>query len=196
MNWISPVTLTGKYVTLVPLSLDHLDDLIEAVKDGELWNLWYTKVPHPDNMETEIKRRLHLQEMSTMVPFVVIANNKVVGMTTYDHIEENAKRVEIGYTWYSKSIQKSSVNTESKLLLLTHAFENLKAISVTFWTSSYNHTSRKAIERLGAKLDGVLRNHRVFKNGLIGDTYTYSIIDSEWPVVKFNLNYKLDIYNK
>lgn len=196
MNWVNPVSLNGKYVTLVPLSLNHLDNLIEAVKDGELWNLWYTKVPHPDKMETEIKRRLNLQGMGTMVPFVVISNNKVIGMTSYDHIEANIKRLEIGSTWYSKSVQKSSVNTESKLLLLTHAFENLKAISVTFWTSSYNRASRRAIERLGAKLDGVLRNHRVFKNGLIGDTYAYSIIDNEWPVVKFNLNYKLDINNK
>ncbi len=196
MNWTNPVTLTGKYVTLVPLSLDHLNDLIEAVKDGALWNLWYTKVPHPDEMETEIIRRLHLQKAGSMLPFVVIANNKIVGMTNYDHIEANSKRLEIGFTWYSKSVQKSSVNTESKLLLLNHAFEDLKAIAVTFWTSSYNHTSRRAIERLGAKLDGILRNHRIFKNGLIGDTYTYSIINSEWPVVKFNLNYKLDIYNK
>ena len=196
MNWINPVTLTGKHVTLAPLSLNHLDDLIEAVKDGELWNLWYTKVPHPDNMEAEINRRIELQKIGTMLPFVVIANSKIVGMTTYDHIEASVKRLEIGYTWYSKTVQKSSINTESKLLLLTHAFESLKAISVTFCTSSYNHTSRQAIERLGAKLDGILRNHRVFKNGLVGDTYSYSIINSEWPIVKFNLNYKLDVYNK
>jgi RimJ/RimL family protein N-acetyltransferase len=191
MNWATPVTLSGEHATLVPLTIEHLEDLTTAIQDGELWNLWYTKVPKPEDMDTEIKRRLRLQDLGEMLPFVIIAQDQVVGMTTYMNIDAKCKRLEIGYTWYSKSVQKTAVNTECKLLLLTHAFEALGAVAVAFNTSSFNHASRTAIERLGAKLDGVLRNHRILPNGLIGDTYAYSIIDREWPIVKCNLNYKL-----
>ena len=197
MNYSQPLTLTGKYATLVPLSMTHCDDLIEAVKDGELWNVWYNAVPTPDDMAQEIERRLTLQTEHKMNAFAIIDNKtqKAVGMTTYLNIDEENRRVEIGYTWYKKSVQKTPMNTECKLMLLTHAFEKFNCIAVNLCTSTYNHNSRRAIERLGAKLDGILRNRVIqAKNGIIRDSCIYSIIDSEWPVVKLNLEYKLSEY--
>ena len=192
-TWLVPIILTGRYATLVPLSQDHHDDLVEAVKDGELWNLWYTTVAKPEGMRAEINRRLDLQKQGSMLPFTVIlaATGKPVGMTTYMNVDSINKRLEIGSTWYRKTVQRSPVNTECKLMLLTHAFESLDCIAVEFRTHFFNHTSRRAIERLGAKLDGVLRSHQRATNGTLRDTCVYSIIANEWPTVKTHLTWLL-----
>lgn len=188
-----PVTLTGQFASLVPLSPAHKDDLIEAVKDGELWNLWYTSIPTPDKLDAEISRRLDLQEKGAMLPFAIIDNatGQAVGMTTYMHIDSANRRLEIGSTWYRKRVQRGPLNTECKLLLLTHAFEQLDCIAVEFRTHFFNLQSRAGIERLGAKLDGILRQHQISPNGTLRDTCVYSIIAGEWPTVKVHLNYQL-----
>ena len=193
MSWPKPVTLHSKTVQLEPLSIDHVSDLINAVKDGNLYNHWYTSIPQPKNMKTEIERRLKLQDMGTMLPFAVISlkTEKAVGMTTYMNVDKENKRVEIGSTWYAKSVQRTSLNTECKLMLLEHAFENLACICVEFRTHFMNHQSRRGIERLGAKLDGILRSNAIQKNGTIRDTAVYTIISSEWSSVKANLEYQL-----
>jgi RimJ/RimL family protein N-acetyltransferase len=196
MNWLASTTFQGEYVTLVPLSMGHCSALVEAAKEGDLWKLWYATVPTPedkDAMVNEIQRRLNLQEQGIMLPFTVIDNktNQPIGMTTYCNIDAANKRLEIGWTWYRKSMQRTAANTESKLMLLTHAFEVLQCIAVEFRTNFFNQTSREAIERLGAKFDGLLRNHRIMRNGLIGDTCVYSIISTEWPSVKMNLLMKI-----
>jgi RimJ/RimL family protein N-acetyltransferase len=189
MSWLSPLTLHGSHVSLEPLSHDHHDDLVEAVTDGELWNLWYTSVPTPDGVHAEIERRLSLQGQYSMLPFAVIENvtNKAVGMTNYMNVDSQNRRLEIGGTWYRKRVQRTRINTECKLLLLRHAFESLNCIAVEFRTHFFNQPSRRAIERLGAKFDGVLRNHLVGADGTIRDTCVYSIIASEWPTVKVHL---------
>ena len=193
MSWPKPVTLHSKTVQLEPLSIDHVSDLIDAVQDGKLYNHWYTSIPQPKNMKTEIERRLKLQDMGTMLPFAVISlkTEKAVGMTTYMNVDKENKRVEIGSTWYAKSVQRTSLNTECKLMLLEHAFENLACICVEFRTHFMNHQSRRGIERLGAKLDGILRSNAIQKNGTIRDTAVYTIISSEWSSVKANLEYQL-----
>ena len=193
MSWPKPVTLHSKTVQLEPLSIDHVSDLINAVKDGNLYNHWYTSIPQPKNMKMEIERRLKLQDMGTMLPFAVISlkTEKAVGMTTYMNVDKENKRVEIGSTWYAKSVQRTSLNTECKLELLEHAFEKLNCICVEFRTHFMNHQSRRGIERLGAKLDGILRSNAIQKNGAIRDTAVYTIISSEWSSVKANLEYQL-----
>ena len=193
MSWPKPVTLHSKTVQLEPLSIDHVSDLINAVKDGNLYNHWYTNIPQPKNMKMEIERRLKLQDMGTMLPFAVISlkTEKAVGMTTYMNVDKENKRVEIGSTWYAKSVQRTSLNTECKLVLLEHAFEKLNCICVEFRTHFMNHQSRRGIERLGAKLDGILRSNAIQKNGTIRDTAVYTIISSEWSSVKANLEYQL-----
>lgn len=190
MSFVQPVILTGQRVELVPLSFDHLDDLVESVEDGSLWLLWYTFIPEPSKMKDEIARRLGLQEAGSMMPFAVVdrETGKACGMTTYMNIDASARRVEIGSTWYRKGVQRTGLNTECKLLLLTHAFEKLNCIAVEFRTSFFNQQSRKAIERLGAKLDGILRNHSMHSNGTLRDTCVYSIIQSEWSTVKVHLS--------
>ncbi len=194
MKCLVPVTLDGSYVSLEPLSQNHHDDLVDAVKDGELWKLWYTLVPAPDGMRAEIDRRLDLQEQRTMLPFAVIAKRggKAVGMTTYTNADSANRRVEIGSTWYRKGVQRTPVNSECKLLLLTHAFESLDCIAVEFRTHFFNQQSRRAIERLGAKLDGMLRNHQIAPNGTVRDTCVYNIIASEWPTVRAHLRLLLN----
>jgi len=189
MPWPQPVTLRSERVNLEPLAQRHCDDLIEAVKDGALWTLWYTTVPSPEGMKADIERRLALQTAGSMLPFTVIDNSsgRAVGMTTYMNIDAVHRRVEIGSTWYRKSVQRTALNSQCKLMLLTHAFETLDCIAVEFRTHAFNHQSRKAIARLGAKLDGVLRNHQIASNGTLRDTYVYSIIASEWPTVKAHL---------
>lgn len=193
MGFTDPVSLHGEHVSLVPLGHAHLDDMIEAVKDGELWKLWYTSVPAPDRLRAEIDRRLELQRQGSMLPFAVIekSTNEAVGMTTFMHIDAANRRVEIGSTWYRKRVQRSALNTECKLLLLSHAFEQLNCIAVEFRTHFFNQQSRAAIERLGAKLDGVLRQHMLAGNGTLRDTCVYSILDREWPTVKGHLTYRL-----
>ncbi|MBC5805963.1 MAG: N-acetyltransferase [Candidatus Eremiobacter antarcticus] len=189
---LEPVTLHGSIVTLEPLRLEHHDGLVEAVRDGELWKLWYTAIPTPERMRGEIKRRLDLQERGTMLPFTVVYESVIAGMTTYMNIDMPSRRVEIGSTWYRASAQRTLLNTDAKLLLLTHAFETLGCIAVEFRTSSFNRASRRAIERLGAKLDGILRSHMFHADGTLRDTCVYSIIAPEWPAVKAHLLYQLD----
>jgi RimJ/RimL family protein N-acetyltransferase len=188
-----PVNLTGTYAKLEPLSHDQRDDLIAATRDGELWKLWYTSVPMPDEMSTEIERRLGLQQAGSMLPWAVrdLARDKVIGMTTYMNIDATHRRVEIGSTWYAKSAQRTPINTECKLMLLQHAFETLNCIAVEFRTSFFNHASRRAIERLGAKQDGILRSHQRHADGSLRDTVVFSIIASEWLAVKQHLQFKL-----
>ena len=192
-RWIQPVTLMGTHVVLEPLSLDHLDGIKEAVLDGELWKLWFTSIPSPETAEAYIRSALELRENAGWMAFVVRekATNKIIGSTRYCNVDEVNQRLEIGYTWYAESYQRSAVNTECKYLLLTHAFEKLDAIAVEFRTHWHNHKSRAAIARLGAKQDGVLRNHTKSANGVYRDTVVFSIINLEWPVVKQSLEYKL-----
>jgi RimJ/RimL family protein N-acetyltransferase len=193
MSWLQPVTLQGAHAILEPLSPARHDELIEAVRDGELWKLWYTMVPPPERMRAEIDRRLDLQAQGSMLPFAVIdpATKTAVGMTTYMNVDAVHRRVEIGSTWYRKRVQRTPLNTECKLMLLTHAFETLACIAVEFRTHYFNQQSRRAIERLGAKLDGILRNHQRATDGTLRDTCVYSIIASEWPAVRSHLSYRL-----
>ena len=195
MGFADPVSLHGRHVSLVPLSHLHHDDLVEAVKDGELWTLWYTKIPTPEGLRVEIDRRLELQRQGSMIAFAVIEQptREAVGMTTFMNIDAVNRRVEIGSTWYRKRVQRSALNTECKLLLLTHAFEQLNCIAVEFRTHFFNMQSRAAIERLGAKLDGVLRQHQIASNGTLRDTCVYSILDREWPTVKTHLIHRLTV---
>jgi N-acetyltransferase len=193
MPWLEPVTLGGPHAQLKPLSHDHLVGLTEAVKDGELWKLWYTSVPSAEGMAKEVDRRLALQASGAMLPWTVFdSGGKIAGMTTYMNVDAANRRVEIGSTWYAKRVQRSGVNTQCKLLLLAHAFEKLDCIAVEFRTHFFNHQSRRGIERLGAKQDGILRSHQVAANGTLRDTVVYSIIASEWPVVKAHLTYQLN----
>jgi RimJ/RimL family protein N-acetyltransferase len=193
VKFTDPIVLEGLEVRLVPLSPAHHADLSEAVRDGELWNLWYTSVPAPEQMRTEIDRRLALQQQGAMLPFAVIAksSDKAVGMTTFLNIDAANRRLEIGATWYRRNVQRSGVNTDAKLLLLTHAFEQLECIAVEFRTHLFNRQSRAGIERLGAKLDGILRQHQIGRNNTHRDTCVYSILDHEWPAVKLNLAFQL-----
>ena len=188
-----PLTLSGKHATLIPLDRSHAAALSEAVRDGELWKLWFTSIPSPENMAAEIDRRLGLQAQGSMLPFTVLdASRTPVGMTTYMNIDAVHKRVEIGSTWYARRVQRTPLNTECKLMLLTHAFEKLDCIAVEFRTHWFNHASRTAIARLGAKQDGVLRNHQVDRDGVKRDTVVFSILDSEWPGVRRHLRYQLE----
>ncbi|WP_312802298.1 GNAT family N-acetyltransferase [Corynebacterium variabile] len=193
MTALVPVELTGEIVRLEPLSHDHAAGLVEATKDGELWKLWYTSVPMPDGMEAEIDRRLALQDAGTMIPFVTrdLRSGKVIGMTTYMNIDADLPRVEIGSTWNAESAQGSGTNAESKLLLLAHAFEVWDCPAVEFRTSWHNRQSRAAIEKLGAKLDGVLRQHTRTSDGSLRDTCVYSVVQAEWPQVRASLRFRL-----
>ena len=193
MPWLEPVTLSGPHARLEPLSHQHLEGLAEAVKDGELWKLWYTLIPRPEDMGEEIDRRLSLQRAGSMLPFTVFDGaGEIAGMTTYMNVDAANRRVEIGSTWYARRVQRSALNTQCKLLLLTHAFETLGSIAVEFRTHFFNQQSRRGIERLGAKLDGILRNHQLATNGTLRDTVVYSIIAPEWPTVRAHLDFQLD----
>lgn len=193
-RWIEPVSLSGSKVILEPLALEHLDGVISAVKDGELWKLWFTSIPSPETAEAYIETALGMRENAGAMPFVVRerVSNKIIGSTRYFNVDEVNQRLEIGHTWYSESHQRTAVNTEAKYLLLSHAFEKLEAIAVEFRTHWHNHKSRAAIARLGAKQDGVLRNHQRSADGIYRDTVVFSIINSEWPAVKQSLMFKLD----
>lgn len=192
---LQPVTLSGQHVELKPLQKSHEEGLIAAVSDGNLWELWYTSIPRPEGMAGEIERRLKLQDEGKMLPFTVFdkAKNQIVGMTTYMNVDLKGPRVEIGSTWYARSVQRSPLNTEAKLLLLTHAFEQLNCLAVEFRTHFINQQSRRAIERLGAKLDGILRSHQCMPDGSLRDTCVYSIVAAEWPTVRNHLRYKLGL---
>ncbi|WP_041684754.1 GNAT family N-acetyltransferase [Renibacterium salmoninarum] len=194
MTSILPITLTGKFVQLEPLSQEHHDGLVAAVADGEMWNIWYTSIPTPQGMAAEIDRRLALQEQGAMLPFTArrLSDGKIIGMTTYMNIDVSVPRVEIGSTWNSASVHGTGTgnNPDSKLLLLQHAFETLQCNSVEFRTSWHNHQSRAAIARLGAKQDGVLRNQSKV-NGMLRDTVVFSILPNEWESVKLGLEYRI-----
>ena len=192
MAFLQPVTLKGTHAALVPLSVEHLAGLQEATRDGELASLWYTAVPSPEGMAAEIERRLSLLARDSMLPFTVLdAGGRVAGMTTYMNVDGANRRVEIGSTWYAKRVQRSALNTECKLMLLTHAFETLACIAVEFRTHRLNTQSRRAIERLGAQLDGILRSHQISPNGSLRDTAVYSITAAEWPTVRAHLQFQL-----
>jgi RimJ/RimL family protein N-acetyltransferase len=193
MTWPEPVTLRGEHVRVEPLSPTHEAGLVEAVKDGELWRLWYTAVPRPEKMAAEIARRLDLQAKGSMCPFTVFdASGRIAGMTTYMNVDATHKRVEIGSTWYARRVQRGPLNTECKRLLLAHAFDTLQCIAVEFRTHRFNTQSRRAIERLGAQLDGILRAHQVSPDGTLRDTAVYSITAAEWPTVRSHLTWQLE----
>jgi RimJ/RimL family protein N-acetyltransferase len=190
---LEPVTLTGDVVTLTPLTRADAPALAAAVADGRLWELWYTAVPTVEGMAADVEARLAQQDAGTMLPFVVRRNadDAVVGATTYCNVDAGTPRVEIGHTWYAASAQRSAVNSEAKLLLLGHAFEVLGCIAVEFRTHWHNVQSRTAIAALGAKQDGVLRNHRRQPDGSLRDTVVFSITDAEWPAVRTGLRHRL-----
>ena len=188
MTFTDPITLTGQITHLTPLRVEDHGDLVAAASDGRLWELSYASVSDPAGMAREIERRLKLRETGVMLPFTIRrTDGQIVGMTTYMNIDEPNRRLEIGSTWLANSAQRSGINTEAKLLLLTHAFETLGCIAVEFRTHWLNRQSRRAIERLGAKLDGILRSHKIMPDGSIRDTAAYSIIASEWPAVRGEL---------
>ena len=187
-----PLTLAGQHARLEPLAQPHLDGLIAAVRDGDLWRLWYTAIPTPERMAAEIERRLGLQASGAMLPFTVFdASGRVVGMTTYMNVDNVHQRVEIGSTWYARCVQRTPLNTECKRLLLAHAFDTLDCIAVEFRTHRFNTQSRRAIERLGAQLDGILRSHQRASDGSLRDTVVYSITAAEWPTVRTHLDFQL-----
>lgn len=192
--WIQPITLNGTAVRLEPMESGHAPALAAAATDGELWKLWVTKVPAPDEAADYVQAALERQEKEGGQAFVVrhIASEKIIGTSRYVHADPKNKRLEIGATWYAKSHQRTAVNTECKLLLLTHAFEALECIAVEFRTHWHNHASRRAIARLGAKQDGVLRQHARYADGSYRDTVVFSILNSEWPAVKRGLRFRLD----
>ncbi len=192
MSWPSPITLSGVHASLEPLAREHAAGLTDAVRDGELWKLWYTAIPAPEGMAAEIERRLALQAAGSMLPFTVRdADGRIAGMTTYMNIDAVHRRVEIGSTWYAQRVQRSALNTECKRMLLAHAFETLDCIAVEFRTHFFNQQSRRGIERLGAKLDGILRSHLRAANGTLRDTCVYSIVAAEWPTVRAHLDHQL-----
>ena len=187
---VQPVTLTDGRIRLEPMSLDHVDALKAAAADGELWNLRVTSVPTPEDTRGYVERALAMKDR---LPFVVVDlenGSRIVGSSSYHDILPAVDRVEIGWTWYAKSAQRSHVNTCAKLLLLVHAFETLGAKVVGWRTDNYNFASQKAIERLGAKKDGVIRHHAVRRDGTVRDTVMYSVTAGEWPEVKAHLLYQ------
>jgi N-acetyltransferase len=190
---VQPVTLTDGRVRLVPMSLEHVDALKAAAADGELWKLRVTSVPDPDDTRGYVERALAMREQGNRLPFVVVDlenDGRIIGSTSYHDIVPAIDRLEIGWTWYAKSTQRSHVNTCAKLLLLVHAFETLNAKLVGWRTDNYNFASQKAIERLGARKDGVLRHHAVRRDGTVRDTVMYSLTAGEWPEVKAHLLYQ------
>ena len=191
MPWLEPVVLKGAHARLEPLSKDHASGLIDAI--GDLSSIWYTAIPTAEKMPAEIERRLALQESGAMLPFTVFdADGSISGMTTYMNVDATNRRVEIGSTWYAKRVQRTALNTQCKLLLLQHAFEKLDCSAVEFRTHFFHHQSRRGIERVGAKYDGIIRNHQIAPNGTLRDTVVYSILPNEWPTVKAHLTYQMD----
>ena len=194
MAFVEPVTLSSRGVELVPLSLEHEAGLRAAATDGELWNIRVTSVPEPEQTRKYIEDALSMREAGNRFAFAVIesATGKVLGSSSYHDIVPAIKRVEIGYTWYAKSVQRSHVNSTCKLLLMTHAFETLGCHVVGWRTDNFNFASQAAIERLGAKKDGVLRGHALRRDGTIRDTVMYSLRSGEWPEVKAQLLHSLN----
>ena len=197
MSWINRQDcLLGEHVILEPLSLDHVPGLTLAASDGELWKLWFTQIPNADGMKAYVEYALACENQGEAVAFAVRdkVSGNIIGCTRICHWDQPNRRLEIGYTWYAKSYQRSAINTESKLLLLRYAFNTLDAIAVEFRTHWHNHASRNAIARLGAKQDGILRNHKIQADGTIRDTVVFSIIETEWPQVEQYLTSRLAHY--
>ncbi|MEQ3527647.1 GNAT family N-acetyltransferase [Pseudoalteromonas piscicida] len=191
--WPANKPLIGQHVTLEPLSTTHINALQQAVKDGEAWKLWYANVPTPDDMERYVNTAISQGSEGNLAYAVRLnSSNEIVGTTRYYNADIANRRAMLGYTWYSDKVRRTAVNTECKLLLLQQLFEDFDAIAVEFRTHFFNHASRNAIERLGAKLDGILRSHQIGRNSELRDTVVYSIIASEWPTVKQHLLSKLD----
>ncbi len=195
-NWLAPTTLKGNIVDLMPLQQEHRTALLSAAENGQLWELWYTSVPSKETIQKYLDTALEAQRKGLALPFVVVnkTDNKIIGTTRYCNVNSANKRLEIGYTWYAKDFHRTGVNTECKYLLLKNAFEKLETIAVEFRTNWHNHPSRNAILRLGAKQDGVLRSHRVDTDGCLRDTVVFSIIESEWKIVKKALEFQINKY--
>jgi RimJ/RimL family protein N-acetyltransferase len=193
-GFVEPVTLAGqRWVNLEPLAREHIPEIADVAADGELGRLWFTAAPGPDEVEQWVDGRLAVQKPDVGLTFVVRRlDGTFVGSSSYMQVDGANRRLEIGYTWYVASARRSGVNSETKLLMLGHAFDQLGCVAVEFRTHFFNFTSRAAIERLGAKLDGVLRSHQVLPDGSRRDTVVYSILDIEWPAVRNNLRYRLD----
>jgi N-acetyltransferase len=193
-SFVEPVTLTGqRWVTLEPLTREHIPEITEVAADGELGGLWFTAAPKSDAVEQWVQARLAAQNPEEGLTFVVRRlDGTLVGSSSYLNVDPANRRLEIGYTWYVASARRSGVNSETKLLMLGHAFDELRCVAVEFRTHFFNFTSRAAIERLGAKLDGILRSQQMLPDGSRRDTVVYSILDIEWPAVRSNLLYRLD----
>ncbi len=192
-KWLTKLELEGELVKLTPLRIEHTEELAQAVKDGALWELWYTSAPKPEEVESYIRRAIAEFEEDVSLPFAVLhkSSGRIIGTSRFTSASQKNRRIEIGFTWYAWSMQRSGVNTECKYLLLKHAFETLDCIAVEFRTHWHNVRSRAAIARLGAKQDGILRNHQIDHNGIIRDTVVFSILDHEWETVKYSLEHKL-----
>ncbi len=198
IDWSNEIIIEGEKTKLIPLKMEHKEELMEAAKDGNLWELWYTSVPSLDGADTYIQSAIDQYNNKSSIPFAVIdkSSNTIIGSTRYCNIDHQNNRLEIGYTWYAKSFQRTGINTECKYLLIKNAFEVFKVIAVEFRTHWHNHPSRKAILRLGAKQDGILRNHKIDKSGNMRDTVVFSIIQNEWQTIKQSLEYHLNKYDK
>jgi RimJ/RimL family protein N-acetyltransferase len=196
-NWIEKVELEGKKVKLIPLEKSHKIGLLKAATDGKLWEMWFTSVPSEKNIDNYIEHALIQKQNGAEFPFVVLdkKNGNIIGSTRYYNIQPEHRRLEIGYTWYAKKNQRTGINTECKYLMLKYAFDDLNCIAVQFLTNWHNLPSRKAIARLGAKQDGVLRNHRLNTDGSCRDTVVFSITGQEWSGVEKTLNYEMEKYN-
>ena len=192
---IKPIMLEGNYVLLRPPLTTDVFGLSQAAKDGEIWNNPYAVFPHENDISAYLQ--VLLKESNSFLPFIIVdkRSNTIVGSTRYLNIDYDNYRMEIGHTWVAKSFRRTAVNTEMKFLMLQYAFEKLKCIAIEIRTDVLTTISRKAIERLGAKEDGILRNHKIMRNGRIRDTVCYSIIQSEWPLVKERLLQKMIYYD-
>ena len=197
LDRLEPITLEGKYIILRPPLLDDIEGLSNAARDGEVWNSHFSQFPHPNEMQKYIQGMLDLSSKGLILPFITIDKtfNTIVGTTRYLNIDYENHRLEIGHTWIAKSWRKTYVNTEAKFLMLQYAFEKLECIAIEIRTDVLNIVSRQAIQRLGAKQDGILRHHKIMRDGRIRDTVCYSIIKPEWKQVKANLIEKLYKYN-
>ena len=193
MSWVEPVTLSGRGLRLEPLAFEHEAGLRAAAADGELWKIRVTSVPEPENTRAYIETALQMRAEGHRLAFAVIdaASGRVLGSTSYHDIVPAVRRVEIGYTWYAKSVQRSHVNTSCKLLMMGHAFDTLGCAVVGWRTDNYNFASQRAIERLGAKKDGVIRHHALRRDGTVRDTVMYSMMAGEWPEARAQLLYLL-----
>jgi len=197
-NWIKNIELKGRTVKLIPLNKLHKNGLLQAASDGKLWELWFTSVPSKENIDKYIIKALDEKENNRGFPFVVTdkKSGEIIGSTRFCNATPEHRRLEIGYTWYSKKSQRTGVNTECKYLLLQYAFEKLNCIAVEFRTNWFNLQSRSAISRLGAKQDGVLRNHQLNSDGSYRDTVVFSITEKEWKGVRKSLKYEMEKYNR